>query len=71
MYNNTMAELKEAIQAQRFDECVAELSKDAQEYFALAVKTLSNAMGKGAGEKSAKALLYAIAIDGRYKNLRS
>ena len=51
----------ESIQAARFDECVAELSQDAQKYFLFAVRTISQGLAAGAGETSAKALLYVIA----------
>jgi hypothetical protein len=51
----------ESIQAARFDECVAELSPEAQRFFAFAVREISNGLSKGGGVVSAKAFLYVIA----------
>ena len=48
------------LQADRFDECVSELSQDAQKYFAVQVVAVSEQLGRGAGTKSAKALLYQL-----------
>jgi hypothetical protein len=54
-------ETKESTQASRFDECVAELSPESQEYFRWAVKTISESLVKhSGGEMCAKAILYAI-----------
>jgi hypothetical protein len=55
-----MEKLKETIQAERFDECVAELSPEAQAFFDFAVEEIQASMANGGGEKSAKALLFAI-----------
>lgn len=54
-------ENKLTTQSNRFDECVAELSDDAQEFFGYAVDLLSKSMVNGGGKMSAKSLLYAIA----------
>ena len=48
------------VQADRFDECVSELSQDAQNYFAEQVTQVSQALGRGAGIKSAKALMFQL-----------
>jgi hypothetical protein len=55
----------ESIQAARFDECVAELSPEAQDYFKFAVKRIADGLAAGGGVISAKALLYALAYSGK------
>lgn len=57
----------ETIQAEQFDECLPELSKEAQEFLLWAVDKIRNELANGAGERSAKALLIAMAKDGSYK----
>ena len=47
--------------AAQFDECVAELSPEAQYYFFYAIKKIADNMADGGGEKSAKELLFQIA----------
>ena len=57
----------ETIQAEQFDECFRELSPEAQDYFKWAIAKIMDNLATGAGEKSAKALLVAIAANGKYK----
>ena len=57
------------IQAERFDQCVSELSNDAQKYFAAQVARVSEQLGRGAGTKSAKALLYQLMFFAERKNI--
>ena len=58
----------ETIQAEQFDECFRELSPEAQDYFKWAIAKIMDNLATGAGEKSAKALLVAIATNGNYKS---
>ena len=48
------------VQANKFDQCVSELSPEAQDWFAEKVDYISNRLGKGAGIKSAKSLLFQL-----------
>lgn len=57
----------ETVQAEQFDECLPELSKEAQEFLLWAVDKIKMNLANGAGEKSAKALLVAMAKNGSYK----
>jgi hypothetical protein len=55
---------KESIQAENFDTCVAELSEPAQAFFDLMVRELAAGLANGGGEKSAKAIMWATALQG-------
>jgi hypothetical protein len=61
----------ETEQAAMFDECVAELSQDARDFFAFAVQKIATSLAAGGGVKSAKAVLFEIARTNTYRALRT
>jgi len=48
------------IRADQFDECVSELSEEAQEFFAQAVADIANQLSGHAGVMSAKELIFQL-----------
>jgi len=67
LYHKDM-ENKLTLRSQRFDECVAELSPLAQDFFALAVIDITKQLANGGGAMSAKEILYQLAFTGMYKD---